>query len=492
MGNHLLAVTNSGQLAQYVASELQIFRDRCAQADAAAKDEAKQIKNKKVWQNLGPVQRQLLKSQTLYHDMTTHEYLLWSEGGRQISPFSAEAWLAKFPLEIRSILTQNAICAREVFNPTRGLDTSWREIVDGVEIVNCNTYTPPRWFTSNFSPEISARQPETYPPLFSKILTSLIPLPSEREIVLDWLARAVFDINQAVLSLRGIRGCGKSIFKSICYHLIGNFLEAQEKTITSEFNDEMRNKRVIGFDDNETLGTRAGNQFRKRVTSAFITYNRKHRQTERTTKNWASIIECSNTSVPFYLEHDERKIVSPLLTGLKMENWEWMRQDIFEWLDPLADVAHDPLRPSHLEFLRQIGHALFIRLLNRQPTINLQLKSGHYWEDVIQSLPSFKRFIVGVIRQNIRQNDYRPIEYDFAKAEYLAYNSHNRGIVPMWPTISKWLQEMVLYDLPLIEKIDNNEKTFTPNREAFDTRTYQEMENEKQAERLMNLLITST
>ena len=435
---------------------------RKAAAEAAA--EARQQKQQQDEQ-LTPRQEKLFKTHTVLVDVNSGDQFLWLNIERRLSEWNVKAWLNAFFQKHRATILSQAPFGLLTFDPTRGTQNQWQGLSEGHTVVFCNTYRPPVWYAENLNPQDYIKRQEKYPQLFQYLLTNLVPYPQEREIILNWLALAVFDRPHSLLSLRGVRGNGKTTLKLIFYHLIGNFVEAQQR-VFGDFNAELRNKRCFGIDDNKEIGTRDGHNLRKRLTNPTITLNEKYVQTEVSEKQWASIIVCSNTEDDFYLEYDERKIVSTWLTNKKMEIWPYISEDIFKWLRPFEHPDSTQLTKSHIEFLRQIGEALFTRRLKINISPAFEYRGGHFWEDVIRSLPAFKRYIVEIVQN---AEDETPLEYEVLKADYEALNGKN---VLNWYRLFGWLESSFnLAGEPLAIAIDKQEKSFVPNLKLQRKRT---------------------
>ena len=417
---------------------------------------ARQKEVKEEQETLSERQEKLLKTHTLLVDTHSGDRFLWLNAERRLSEWNVNAWINAFFQKHRAKLLAEAPFGRLVFDPTKGTQNCWNDQFEGHETVFCNVYRPPVWYTQNLNTNME-NQKETYPDLFNYLMNNLIPYQPEREVVLNWLALAVFDRPHALLSLRGVRGNGKTTLKHIFYHLIGNFIEAQQE-IFGDFNAEIRNRRCFGIDDNKAIGSRDGHNLRKRLTNPIITLNEKFVQTKVSEKLWASIIVCSNTEDDFHVEYDERKLVSVWLTTKKMEKWPQMSEKIFDWLRPFEQTDESQLTEGHIEFLRQIGHALFIRQMRVSASPAFEYRGGHFWEDVIRSLPAFKRYVVDMVQN---ADDETPMEYEILKADFEALNGRN---VLSWYRLAGWLESSFnLAGEPLITSIDKNEKSFTPN-----------------------------
>ena len=395
-------------------------------------------------------------------EVSSGQPFLWSKSNRHRSEWDIATLRMKFRPKAWSRVLKEAPFAKYVFDPYRGVDTHWTAEEEGFKVVHCNEYQPPEWQTQNYDPQEMMRREEVYPPFWNRLMENLFKFPEHREMVLDWLSLAMYSSDsrlQTYLSLRGLRGTGKSVFKTIIYHLIGSFYEAKND-INSEFNADLKHKKIVGIDDNESIGTRRGNMTRKNLLNAIISYNEKNVQTVKSERQYASYVILSNPSQSFYVEHDERRILSPTLRTKQF--LEWVPPEALPWL---AVFEKDRLESEpHLAFLRQIGESLMVRFYRRQPDPAQQLKAGYFWGDVIESLPSFKKYIM----QSISYMDAPYLfSYEDLRSEY-KLNGNNGNIIG-WGKLSSWMLEFRIAETPITHPhlVDHDEKTITLSDEMI-------------------------
>ena len=404
----------------------------------------------------------LTRTHKLCMDIHSGDYFLWSEKDQRISEWSVKAFSSKLPKEVFSDLRNKAPLSKITFDPFRGVEKQWWEPSEGLQVLVHNSYRPPQWMTQNFTQE-DKKRPEVYPPLFLYLLQCLIPDPAHLSVVLDWLALAVFDRPEAFLTLRGARGNGKNKLMYILFHLVGNFYVAQKKILT-EFNADIKNKRIIGIDDNPIIGTEQGHMLRKSISNPIMSYNEKHLQTSQSEKMHASFIIVSNPSDKFYVRWDERKIVAPTITDQKMETW--VTPEIFEWIRPFEDTSsNDPLPEGHVQFLREIGYGLFSRFCQHKPKVNTMLKEGYFWFDVYSSLTSFKRYILRkcLYWDSDMVESGGTIEYDIVREDYLM-NEKSGGHIDNWHTLRDWvLADFLWRDEKIVLSVNESAKTMVAN-----------------------------
>ena len=388
-----------------------------------------------------PEEKILLKHLVVALEVSTGEEFVWDTQARRISDWTPSTFFRQFQKERRFALKDNCPLGRLVFDPYKGSTPTWTVEEYGRPVTVCNTYKPPQWQDREYNAEQMRGMKEEYPPFFNALMKMLFPVDAERAAVLDWLALALYDRPISYLSLRGIRGTGKSVFKLMVYHLIGNFYEAKENVL-SEFNADLRHKRIICCDDNEPIGTRKGNTTRKHILNPTMSYNEKKVQTFKSERQYASLMILSNPSQAFYVESDERRIVSPTLGTVLMETWvDLKKPEVIAWLNHWEGM--ELTSKGHIAFVRQIGEALMVRYL-RGVNKNLVLKGGHFWSDVVASLGAFKRYFVqSLIRPDVPET----VEYEEIKADYKLNGSG--GVVPQWHKLVPWVSEFCMEDVPV-------------------------------------------
>ena len=402
-------------------------------------------------------QQALLDSHSVAINVQDGEYFLWSKKNQTISEWNIKAFKERFGKDQWARIKSQTRLSKIAFDPYRGLEKQWEEEHEGQKVSVFNAYRPPLWQTFNYTQEMG-RRPEQYPELFMFILNNLIPLPEHQAYVLDWLTLAVFDRCAAYLSLRGVRGNGKTYLMYLCFHLIGNFYNALKKVVT-EFNFDLKNKRVIGMNDNPFIGTMEGNLIRKSFTDPIATYNEKGVQTIMSDKQHASMIIASNPSEKFYVTYDDRKIISPLLTDKPMQSW--CSQELYDWLRPFEGLG-DTFSPAHLQFLKEIGDGLFSRFVQHKPRADLNLKAGHFWGDVLKSLTAFKRYVL--MRCLHWQDETGKLEYDIVRSEF-AMEPRSGGHIETWHTLKDWVLDDFLWKgekICINVDLKNKELTINP------------------------------
>lgn len=382
--------------------------------------------------------------------------VLWSKVNRATSDWSPDAMKLKMRGKVWSWVSKRAANTLIVYDPFRGHMATWEGQEQGIPVVYCNEYKPPVWLDRAYDMASLEGKPENYPQLWQDYLTHLIPDANEREAVLDWLCLALCSRPISYLSLRGIRGNGTSLWLSMVYHLIGDYYEAKGDVIT-QFSADLKHKRIVGCDDNENIMSKKGNTIRKNLLNSKISYEEKFVQTKKSERQFASLAILSNPSQQFYVECDERRIVSPSLTSTKLE--DVCSQQVLDWI---GEFEKDTLESAeHIAFLRQVGESLLARFHNRQPNKNLQLRGGYFWSDVVQSLTSFNRFFVFSL---LCENPPTEVSYGEIKEMYKNEDGYG-GKKQTWPMFVNWLRSFYMFEekMPLWSGFEMDDKVIIIN-----------------------------
>lgn len=383
----------------------------------------------------------------LCHSVDTANYFIFSKKDNCYLSHQSDTFLDRYPSKARAEIKLNAkVCklkydALEYLKPMLGPDN------DGVYSVNL--YKPPLWRRLH---KIPRKNWLKNPPDLMARLSSHIYADKESEVVAwSWWANAIRIQNRTIFSNRGERGVGKTLWAKACAAAIGDFYFPRR---LSQFNADLKNKRIIVADDQQDIMGRSGNALRKTLTDSIMTYEEKFVQTKLSERNFASFCINSNPNDDFYVEHDERLLVQP---DLKTDNAkkEFSEKELI-FLNSLTDKTDEMYTEEDLEFLAHLGYYLLhyeSKLGTNEPYLGEQ-----FWQDVIESLPAFKRFVVQKIT-NCEQSKY---EYDMLVEDFKQIRSQ-RETVNYWNTLIKFLQYSFTYKgqcLIDLDSIDNENKTF--------------------------------
>ena len=420
----------------------------------AREEEEKQKKRKEGIEAITRIQK-------LCVDVRTGEMFLYNTKERCKSSWSVKALKSRFKeIEWDLYITDPPPpLVRMVFNPYKGLQRDWIAEDESMQVVHLNSYKPPEWYKRELTQEELA-QPESYPRQFLWILEHLLPIKEEREMVLDWVAVAMFDRPLTYLSMRGTRETGKTVFKHILFHLIGNEFDVG-RDVVADFAAELRGKRIVAADDNVKICSYEGYRIRKSILNPTMRMEEKFVQTTESEEQYLSLMILSNPGDPFYVEFDERRMLSPLMGKTKLRE-----VCSYDELSFYSRMCRKDILDKDKDFIRQIGESMLRRYYQRRPSSDLQLKSGYFWSDVLQSLPSFKRFFLQSILF-YPKNDKFTVQFEELKGTY-KFEMGIGGKIPHWASFVGWLQSGFEYmGIPILhdgQGIDPHNRIVTPNQ----------------------------
>ena len=322
----------------------------------------------------------------------------------------------------------------------------------GLSLTYLNTYRPPSWRRE--FPDAKEEWLVSAPELFERFFLYLIPLEADRKAVLSWLCHAMTGRHHSFLVLRGNRGNGKTIFMKTMMAVVGDYYLALNGVV-SDFNADLKNKRVVGIDDDTEIGSFDGNKLRKKLINTMVTYNEKHKQTKESEEQFASYILCSNPSDKFHVEYDERRVVQVDLTHEKMNDHFTPKERNF--LDTLA-MSEDKLGPKQLEFLAHLGHYVLHKSRHNPHNYDLCYKGGTFWKDVVESLNGFNRMVVErVLNREADTYEFKELCYDWKE------DKTNRQGVPSWSSFKHFIETFQYKDKSIVGKANNKTKSFKPS-----------------------------
>jgi hypothetical protein len=394
--------------------------------------------------------KRFLDGNILFQDVSdVNNLLIFNKEDREIvTDTDPNVYLRKLPKEERLGIVLNLPVGKVGYNAYQHEPIFDSESAS-VPIKILNLYQPPKW-RKEF-PDARPEWLEEPPELFKRFLDFLVPDEREREEVISWICWALVQRHHNYLMLRGARGNGKTIFMKTIMGVVGGGYIALDGVLT-DFNADMKHKRLVGIDDDTEIGTAEGNRKRKRLINTKTTFQEKHKQTTESEEQYASYVICSNPSDRFYVLWDERRIVQVGLTNEKLD--EMMDYKERNFLDTLDD---DNLSPTQIEFLAHLGHWLLMKAKTNSRSYVHCYKGGTFWNDVVNSLGGFQRRVVEMILdREQKEYSFEDIVFDWKE------DKTHRQVVPHWSNFRETIQAFRYKDEPIVESINNKKRTFKP------------------------------
>lgn len=392
-----------------------------------------EFRRKAEQENMTDRQRQLNDRFILCRDTMTNDFVLFDKVKRRIPDWiCSEAYLDVLPGKIAGHKAKFAPLARLVFDAYDSKPFK-KEDRDGIEIMRLNAYVPPLWQVKYPDAPKGSDEP---PELFTRFLDNLVPDAKEQKIVVDWVANALTRRNQSYLSLRGMRGNGKTLFMKLIMAVIGHYYFAKDGITKDGFNADLKDKRIVGIDDDTFIGSYQGHRLRKQLTNTSVTYNAKFKQTTKSERQYASYIIASNDEDPFYVTHEERKIVCVALT--ESNAIDFLTEEERDFIDELPKEIEADATKKDLKFLAHLGHYLLNYAKNNEDMFspNAQYGGGAFWDDVVKSLSLMSRIAV----EKALSGEFEEVSYDELLIEFDEHKSMGgREVKKRFPALAKEL-----------------------------------------------------
>tara|TARA_R110000744_G_scaffold94093_2_gene181640 strand:- start:759 stop:2327 length:1569 start_codon:yes stop_codon:yes gene_type:complete len=147
--------------------------------------------------------------------------------------------------DIKEIMSMAVTVAEIEYDPYDPMKVALREVNGQDEVLTINAHVIPKWRETEIENPV-------LPPMFEKFLAHLFCQNKDSiEYSLNWLHYMLVDRNHTMMLLHGGRGVGKGTFHAIVRRLVGseNFVLMPSGFFDSRFNEELRFKRVVCFDD---------------------------------------------------------------------------------------------------------------------------------------------------------------------------------------------------------------------------------------------------
>lgn len=374
-----------------------------------------------------------------------NEFILFDSESRNPWNFEPEAIFSVLDKDQVTEVKFKAPLARLRFDAFEDYRIKSSNTEDGFPFAVVNTYTKPKWqekFGTNV--EMDER--------FKRFMEIFVPNEEHRKMTYSWMSHALIKRHQNFLSLRGTRGNGKSTFCNIFGLVTGRYVQPNDDFMLKDFNAEIKNKRLVVFDDDSSTTSRKGAGRRKKIANKIITYNEKNIQTKEHETNYSSFILCSNTDTAFHLNYDERRLVQPDLCETDLKDTEM--GDLLNFFYELPDL-YEQEDEEAVKFVAGIGSYLHEIYGTDNYGESSQLRNDVFWEDVIDSLNAFPKYVA----TNIVSKEYEEeVRFSYLKEEFLSEkSSHSK--TTSFLNLYKHLREVKYKDENLVvgyEEVDSD------------------------------------
>jgi len=320
-------------------------------------------------------------------DVLTNENGLYDTKCDQISNIHYDAWFeeAAKDKDYLDLLMSRRLLGLLEYDPYTRQRAKLVEFKDQ-EIYQFNSHIFPEW-------RFHEVKTPTPPQFFFSLMEHLFPTTEGRRYVYHWMRNAIFDRNQTVLLLASNMGTGKGTLADIMEQLVGepNFQKQGEGFFQTRFNAELKNKRLVVFDE-VSVGKRTKDQL-KLFCNNTIPIEKKGIDVAPAVTNYASYMVMNNYVTENELLADDRRFSVPEITDIPL-------LDVFS--EEEVNEFHKELRYNP-EIIQQIGWWLKENGELPHWDVHIPYKKDRFFFLVKNSLKEWQKFIVDKIQSGTEE-----------------------------------------------------------------------------------------
>ncbi len=314
---------------------------------------------------------------------------------------------AHSPISIRKLFAKTPhIPARLEYNPLGEVNQGFVE-ESGTRVLVANSYVRPLWMGKCEEAEV------TIPEVFKKLIWHVIPDKAPRDYFFDWINKSLTARAYTFLVLCGEKGIGKGLIQQMIFALHGakNAIEGKQSTLSTQFNAQLEDCRLIWFDEARIARDDVNNL--KRILNDYVAIEKKGVDAKHTRVFFSAVISNNDVS-DNYLEHDDRRFAP-----LELTTEPWIKAADTEWFNEFINA----LRPESRE-LAQLG--AWILKNGRKASIKPQEPyTGAKFKEIVEaSLARWQEAVVEVLRDEDLCNKL----HDGGTRDYFTYRDMKRVV----------------------------------------------------------------
>ncbi len=265
-------------------------------------------------------------------DIYTTDKVLYNTLTKNVVHFagfdSYDEWLKKQTQAVKEQMNSSFTPAKIEYNPT--VSGGERAVkVEEQEVTCVNSHILPDWRKKEL------KDPKL-PKLFKDLMKHLFPEKQCQEYILTWIYHMLDSRNTVHLLLHGHRGIGKNTLVSLLGELVGlsNYYVVPKKFFNVDFNSELRNRRLLFFDEHKIDSRKNLSEF-KQYSETSMTYHKKGVSIAGNERNFSSHIIANNLEEINHLVQEARRFSVPILTSIPIR--EGMGDKVEEILIAMKD-----------------------------------------------------------------------------------------------------------------------------------------------------------
>jgi hypothetical protein len=297
-------------------------------------------------------------------------------------------WVMTRDAEEKKILMQTVTPASIFYNPRNIEEVQYKTISGQENVLHLNAHRTPDWRKTR-----TISKPEL-PSMFVELMEHVFADQESIEYVYAWIYFALTDRNHCYLLMHADQGLGKGTLCSILSKLVGdsNFATSDKDSFESRFNGELKNKRIVYFDE---LDVTLENMPKIRaLTNKYVRYEGKGEQAADL-ENFASFIIANNSDTGInHLTCEDRRFSVP---NMGKGNIDTVKGQ--EWLDRIYHKIEEDQ-----DFIANIGWWILDHGDNGKYTPTRPFKSDTFYDLVENALTIWQRNVLELIesRKNYR------------------------------------------------------------------------------------------
>ena len=270
--------------------------------------------------------------------------------------------------------------------------------------------------------------------LFFNFISKLFPNREHRRKVLEWVTSSMFQRQDLALCLIGLQGTGKTLFSKVVMALHGKGNSFAVKEMAGGFNEYLKNKTIILFD--EAKVDQAQNEAFKREMNEYVGIQEKFKN-QKEIKNECSIILAANYHRNLYLTPNDRRFFLPDLATVKLQEFGFSKEE----LETIFNLSSDDyfLASLYSFLIEEFDYAVGEQM-------QMYVTPG-FERSCLMSAPAFYRRTINMLTEKASDGSYVNDYVEYAQVQMDAMRMAERRLIKAGeiPSETEWLNSMVDY-----------------------------------------------
>jgi len=270
--------------------------------------------------------------------------------------------------------------------------------------------------------------------LFFNFMGKLFPNKDHRRKVFEWVTASMFKRQDLALCLIGLQGTGKTLFSKVVMALHGKGNSFAVKEMAGGFNEYLKNKTIILFD--EAKVDQAQNEAFKREMNEYVGIQEKFKN-QKEIKNECSIILAANYHRNLYLTPNDRRFFLPDMATVRLQEFGFTKEE----MDTIFDLSND-------EYFLAALYNFLIDEFDYAASEQMQMYVTPGFEKAcLMSAPAFYRRTINMLTEKTSDGRYVNDYVDYAQVHMDAMRMAERRLIKAGeiPSETEWLNSIIDY-----------------------------------------------